>query len=379
MFLPDVIEIDADAPPSAPQNPFPLVSADQLTVRPVQIQWLVENILERGSLNLLFGEPATGKSLFALDWAFCVAAGIEWNGYRTEQADVVVIAGEGFAGMARRLKALEVKYRMSAPARLFISQRPANLIDENNAQWVADSIAAICPNPGLIVVDTLHRNMAGDENSSADIAQFVANLDNHLKPLGAAVLIVHHSGHGTQQRSRGSSSIRAAMDGEFSATKDGGNVVLSCTKAKDFEPPKPQQFALKSVELGWTDDEGEPMTSVCLEYAGEAQPVTKRRKLSARDDAILTALSEAIEKHGVEPTGEIREKFAGFTGWSNSSAKVVHLDYWREKAYRAITAESDTAEGKAEARRRAFNRCRNKLFDAGFTVEFGDFAWRIFY
>jgi len=374
MFLPDVIEIDADAPPSAPKNPFPLVSADQLTVRPVQIQWLVTNILERGSLNLLFGEPAAGKSLFALDWAFCVAAGIEWNGYRTEQADVVIIAGEGFAGMARRLKALEIKYRMPAPTRLFISQRPANLIDENNAQWVADSIAAICPNPGLIVVDTLHRNMAGDENSSADIAQFVANLDNFLKPLGAAVLIVHHSGHGTQQRSRGSSSIRAAMDGEFSATKDGGNVVLSCTKAKDFEPPKPQQFALKSVDLGWTDDEGEPMTSVCLEYAGEAQPVTKRRKLSARDDAILTALSEAIEKHGVEPTGEIREKFAGFTGWTNGRRKIVNVDHWREFAYKAIVTDANTDDAK----RMAFKRTRDKLFNQSFTVEYDCYAWRTY-
>ena len=141
-----------------------------------------------------------------------------------------MIAGEGFAGMARRLKALEAKHGRPAPDRLFISERPADLIDEKAAQWVADSIAAICPNPGLVIVDTLHRNMTGDENSSADIGQFIANIDNHLRPLGAAVLIVHHSGHSTAQRSRGSSSIRAAMDAEFSATKDGLNVILTCTK-----------------------------------------------------------------------------------------------------------------------------------------------------
>jgi hypothetical protein len=374
--LPESIEIGADAPPSAPKKPFPLVSADQLTVRPVQIQWLVSNILERGSLNLLFGEPAAGKSLFALDWAFCVASGFDWHGNPTEAADVAIIAGEGFAGMARRLKALEVKYQAPAPARLFISQRPANLIDENNAQWVADSIAALCPNPGLIVVDTLHRNMAGDENSSADIAQFVANLDNFLKPLGAAVLIVQHSGHGTQQRSRGSSSIRAAMDGEFSATKDGGNVVLSCTKSKDFEPLKPQQFSLKSVDLGWIDDDGEPITSIYLEHSGEAQPTPTRRRLSARDDAILTALSEAIEKHGVEPTVEIREKFAGFKGWTNSGRKIVHIDHWREQAYKSITVDAD-GEAAGPAKKMAFKRCRDRLLNQGSTVEYDGYCWRI--
>ena len=50
---------------------FPLVSASAMTSKPVQIEWLVENFLEQGSLNLLFGEPSSGKSLFALDWGFC--------------------------------------------------------------------------------------------------------------------------------------------------------------------------------------------------------------------------------------------------------------------------------------------------------------------
>ena len=192
---------------------FPLVSASTMTDKPVQIEWLVENIIEQGSLNLLFGEPGSGKSLFALGWGFCMTAGIDWHDYRTKQTDVVIIAGEGFAGMQRRLKALEGKYNMKAPASLFISQRPAQLLDEANAQLVANSIKAICPNPGLVIIDTLHRNMDGDENSSQDIGKFINHIDSFLKPLGAAVLVVHHSGHGNKDRSRGSSSIRAATNG----------------------------------------------------------------------------------------------------------------------------------------------------------------------
>lgn len=369
-MLPDEIEIDADLPESAPNaKPFPLICAAELTAKPIAIQWLLEGIIERGSLNLLFGEPAAGKSLFAIDWAFCLAHGIHWHDHGTEQTDVVVIAGEGFAGMARRLKALEAKHGRPAPDSLYISQHPANLIDENNAEWVANSIAALCPNPGLIIVDTLHRNMSGDENSSSDIAQFVANLDNHLKPLGSAVLIVHHSGHSSNQRSRGSSSIRAAMDAEFSATKDGLNVVLTCTKAKDFEAFKPQQFSLKSVALPWLDDDGEPLKSVVLDHAGDAQPQTAKRRLSARDDAILTALSEAIDKHGIEPSAEIREKFAGFGKWS--SAKVVNIDHWRDRAYKTIVTDANTDDAK----RMAFKRTRDKLFNQGFTVEYDGYAW----
>jgi hypothetical protein len=162
------------------------------------------------------------------------------------------------------------------------------------------------------------------------------------------------------------------MDGEFSATKDGLNVVLSCTKAKDFEAFKPQQFSLMSVDLPWLDDGGEPLKSVYLEHTGDAQPATKKRKLSARDDAILTALSEAIDKHGIEPSAEIREKFAGFDKWS--SAKVVRVDHWRDRSYKVIVTDKDTVDSK----RMAFKRARDKLFNHGATAEYDGYAWRIY-
>jgi len=323
--------------PKKDEHLFPLITAAQLTAKPAQSDWLVQNFIERGSLNLLFGEPGSGKSLFALDWAFCMSAGISWHGHRAQKTDVVIIAGEGHAGMGRRLKALESKYQMQAPAGLFISERPANLIDGTNAQWIADTIKATCQNPGLVIIDTLHRNMDGDENSSQDIGRFVANLDGFFKPLGAAVLVVHHSGHGQKDRSRGSSSIRAAMDAEFSATKDGGAIVLTCHKAKDFEAFKPLQFSLKPIDLEWCDDDGEPLTSVYLVHDGEAKPTAKKRKLSARDDAILTCLSEAIAAYGEEPTAEIKAKFGGLNSMPGKLLKIVNIEHWRELVLNSLS------------------------------------------
>lgn len=353
-------------------QPFPFIRAYDLTAKPVTIDWLVEHIIERCSLNLLFGEPGAGKSLFALDWAFCLAAGIDWHGFRTKPIDVVVIAGEGFAGMARRLKALESKYQMKSPVGLMISERPAQLLDETNVQWVADTVKKLCQNPGLVIVDTLHRNMDGDENSSQDIAKFIANLDIFFKPLGVAVLVVHHSGHGDKQRSRGSSSIRAAMDGEFSATKEGNAIMLTCHKAKDFEAFKPLQFSLKPVDLEWCDQDGEPLTSVCLEYDGEAKLLSKKRKLSARDDSILTSLVEAVDAQGIEPSSEIKAKFSGFDSYVGRLKKVVHLDYWRDKALPVIDAET------SEAKQKAFKRARDKLFELGRVANWDGYWWPLY-
>ncbi|MBK8817332.1 MAG: AAA family ATPase [Methylococcaceae bacterium] len=277
--------------------------------------------------------------------------------------------------MARRLKALVVKYQIDVPETLYISERPAQLLDSVNAAWVAESIKTICPNPGLVIIDTLHRNMDGDENSSQDIGKFINNLDCYFKPLGVAVLVVHHSGHSDKQRSRGSSSIRAAMDGEFAAVNEDGGITLTCHKAKDFEAFKPMRFTLKQAELDWLDDEGDPLTSVYIEHAGEAKTSTKKRRLNSRDEAILASLSDAIAKHGIEPTAEIKTKFAGFDTLAGKLQKIVNIERWQEHAYKAIM---DTDAKTPDAKRMAFKRCRDKLLNLAKTVEYDNYAWRIF-
>ncbi|MCQ8183750.1 hypothetical protein NP603_21790, partial [Methylomonas sp. SURF-1] len=107
---------------------------------------------------------------------------------------------------------------------------------------------------------------------------------------------------------------------------------------------------------------------------GEAKPTVKKRKLSARDDAILTSLSEAIAAHGVEPTAEIKAKFGGFDSLRGNQQKIVNIEHWRELAYKAIVVDTNTEDAK----RKAFKRCRDKLLNQGFTVEYDAYAWRIF-
>lgn len=200
----------------------------------------------------------------------------------------------------------------------------------------------------------------------------------YLKPLGCAVLIVHHSGHGQKERGRGSSAIKAALDAEFSVTKNESGITLACTKAKDFDACKPFAFALKPIKLDWAHDDGSPMTGVYLEHLGEARPAEKKRKLSAREGAILTSLSEALAQHGMEPTDEIKAKFGGFDGLANKNKKIVLIEHWRELAYKAIAVDAKPGEDKTDSKKKAFQRCRNTLFNNKFTVEHGDYAWRIF-
>ena len=300
----NVIDLTSLTPLQPEKPPFKLIKVSELTAQPKPIDWLLDGILESGSLNLLFGEPASGKSLFAFDWAFCIASGRDWLGKETQKRDVIILAGEGHSGLRRRMRALEVKHGIKTPDNLLVSEIPANLTDHAQAQWVADAIAQNCTNGGLVIIDTLNRNMgAADENNAKDIAELLNILDGCIRSMGLAVLIVHHSGHGNQGRARGSSAIRAAVDAEFCVTKKADSITLGCTKAKDFEPFKDMEFSLKVTELGdqWHDKSGQPIASVYLEFKGEASNTSKpKAKLSGRDSVILHTLYEAIQKHGIE-------------------------------------------------------------------------------
>jgi len=321
---------------------------------------------------LLFGDPAAGKSLFALDWATCIAVGLEWHGRATRQGLVIYIAGEGHSGIRRRLKALQQSKDITlTDAPLFVSNVGAELISPQSAAEVSDEIAAIAKEhgrPALIIIDTLHRNLGpGDESNSGDIAQFLVNVDTMIRSAyGCTVLVVHHAGHGDKTRARGSSSLRAAVDAEFRVTAAPGNTTeLSCTKMKDAEPIPPIMFAIKPVELPWLDDDGEPVISVVLEPTGAAPEPKTGKKLTAPQRIALKALSEAIEQHGTTPPKDVlTNSTLGF------GVNVVHVDQWRDMAY-----AMGISDGGQDARRKAFSRARLDLITFKKVETWVDYCW----
>lgn len=340
-----------------PEKPrqFQLIPASELTKQPIPIRWLIRHYIPKSSVIEVFGAPGSGKSFVALDMAFCVSNGLDWHTQSTQPGTVIYLAGEGFAGIGQRLRALEIKHGIKAN-NLIISQQPASLTDEQNAAWVADAIHQ--HNPELIVIDTLSRNFGpGDENSSRDMNAFIFNLDLHIRG-EAAVLIIHHSGHAEKSRARGSSVLFGAVDMEYSLSKSENKLVLANTKSKDFEPPRPLSFKLRQQELDWIDDQGEQVKSAILEPTEWHPSKDSKPRLSARNQAILTALERAICLHGIKPEKAITERFAGF-GFG-SGRHVVHVDHWRKEAYPVIDVDSTDSIG-ADAKRKAFNRARDTL------------------
>lgn len=286
-------------------NRFKLYQVGQIELKTPE--YLVDGLIERDSLALLFGDPSSGKSLIAVDVACSIATGKDFHGKRVKQGTVIYIAGEGQEGLVRRFNAWGIARGVDIKnAPLFKSMIPASMTDNENVQEIISAIDEIIINhgaPSLIIIDTVARNFGpGDENSTRDMNQFIHAADIIRAQYKAAVIPVHHTGHGDKSRARGSMALRAALDAEYRVEKDDTGIIrLEATKMKDAELPEPMAFRIATVELPMKDDEDRPITSAVLQETSYepkcAKGKTGRGKNQTRALELLSNLhKECCEK-----------------------------------------------------------------------------------
>ncbi len=277
--------------------------------------WLVTGLLERDSLSQWFGDPGCGKTFIGVDLACCIATGTDFHGTGVNAGPVVYIAGEGQNGLRRRFQAWQIRHQVSFESvSLFVSTAPASFCDPASIPIVEAAVDGTREKPAAIFIDTLARNFGpGDENSTQEMTSFIASLDAIRTKYRCAIVLIHHSGHGDKSRGRGAMALKGALDAEYRLEKDDVGVVrMTNTKMKDFEPPAPMAFKIRSVELGIKDEEGQEITGGILDPIGyqapvKKTPVKKQGKWQAICQGILMDLFEKqrrnLEKSGFSPNG----------------------------------------------------------------------------
>lgn len=320
-------QIERVAGPVRDKLAFEFTRADSLQLS--EIKWVVDDYIEADSLAQVFGDPGGGKSFVSIDLACCVATGKDWHGHQVQQGAVFYIAGEGHNGLARRFKGWELGNGTTLDgAPLFKSHRAAQLYDATEAALVADSIktlSAECGHvPSMIVIDTLARNMGGDENSTQDMNSFIQHLDTYLRQdYKCCVLVVHHSGAMDKDRSRGSTALKGALDAEYKCQLDSGTktIQFESKKMKDAEMPAAKNFQITQVNLPILDKHGNAVKGAYLtsvDISGLVSSVQKRTILPGNQLIALNCLV-AIEA---------KKQADGLDGVAVSA----NYDEWRESA-----------------------------------------------
>src|SRR5258706_11603784 len=289
-------------------------------------EWAIDGIAELDSVGVLLAESGNYKTFLDLDWSLHIAAGKAWYGRAVKQGAAFYVCGEGHGGLARRLTAWKIRHQIS-DAPFFATRREVFIDDPVAVQATSDEIAGLAEQikakPVMIVIDTLARNMSGDESATVDMNRFVAHASGLRARFGAFVLVVHHPGHTEKTRERGAYSLRGAVDTRFLLTRPEGTELearLEFAKVKDGETPVPLTLRLAKVELGIVDSAGVPVTSLVVNQVDEVE-ASNTRPLTAADRA-FQALREAIEEQG-----EILPKIAG-------AQRVVNEKTWLKIASR---------------------------------------------
>ncbi len=282
---------------SKEQIPMHIFKKATLNVKP--INWLIKGVMQKNELGLIFGPSGERKSFVTLDMALHASNGIEWQGHRVKsKVTVLYLAGEGFQGISNRLIAAS-KYHNLPIDNIFISELPGDLLDTDSVDRIASAIESF-NEPVWLIVDTLHRNFGnGDENSARDMGKMLSNIDHKLRSTGATVTLVHHTGHGNQNRERGSSSLMGALDSKISVSTDKHLVTtVSCGKMKDGEAFKTIVLESKVVILG-EDEDNDLITSLAMVSSDKTpdETVNPDEEIAASVYDILPLDSEMIVPH----------------------------------------------------------------------------------
>ena len=313
-----------DAEQSEKQRPgFRLVYASELKPRPMD--WQIQDLFEADTLLLIVGDPSAGKSFWMIDMGCCVATGTPHHGRAVKQGPVVYIAGEGHNGLARRLKAWQIKNQVSLDGKpLLISTQPAVIGDPVNTSMVLAAIDELGMPPSLVVLDTLNRNMAGDENATADMRAFVQACDEIRTAHRCTVALVHHTGHGDKTRARGSSVLHGAIDTTFMVTKTNSVVAVECTRMKDGPIPDPFAFKFRTVELGFDNEDGTEAVSAAL------HPCDMPTQTDSKPKGKNTSLALMLLRKRMEQQRQVLE-----AGGHHPDKARVSVDDWRQDCFDA--------------------------------------------
>lgn len=222
-----------------------LLSPDDLDSLP-DPEWLIDGVMAKSSLAVLYGSPGLGKTFLALDWALRIGVGLPWMERDVAEGGVLYVYAEGVHGLKQRRTAWTQHTGVAGPFDVKFYPRAVPLLERDHSDALAELSAEL--GVSLVVIDTLARATAGaDENSVKDMGRAVAASDAIRERSGASVLLVHHTGKDGLNY-RGSSSIEGAADAMLHLAKtDAGSLELRCAKQKDAEPFDAIPLILESV------------------------------------------------------------------------------------------------------------------------------------
>jgi len=229
------------------------------------MEYLVEPIITRGSINVFYGEAGSKKTYSLLSLTVCVGAGLDWLGFKTKKSNILIIDEEsGNKRLTRRLGETLRGALVYEPTNIkYVSLAGFKLDDTADYLLVMNLIEET--NSELVLIDALSEIMDGDENAKKDVQPVFNNLRKIAEETNSAIILIHHSNKIGGYR--GSSVIKGLVDLMIEVTSNDDSELVKFTSKKERDIEKinwmakavweNDQFFLQTVNL---DDRIQEMT-----------------------------------------------------------------------------------------------------------------------
>ncbi|RUX16369.1 AAA family ATPase [Mesorhizobium sp. M2A.F.Ca.ET.037.01.1.1] len=328
-------------------------------------EWLIEGLIQKNAAALMFGKSNSFKSFLAIDIGLSVASRRPWQGHEVNPGScapdvlpaVLFVATEGGNGIGRRrIPAWYNHHGIAEKERTaFLYPQEIRLDRPDDVSGLIAAIVDIelhaLPSVKftLVVIDIFGGSMAGSEIEDRTARAWVHGVQRIMREAGVAVLTVAHTGWQDDSRARMHTHFWGSFDTRLKVVGDKEAMTATLTVDRHKDADSNGAWGVKLVKAG---------DSLVPELDATVKISPRKATLSAKNRAALNALDDAIQTNGVRKFG---------SDWP--PCKVVLIDHWRQQFYR------HSADDTPDAKKKAFQRARDALREAGHVQFFDDHAW----
>lgn len=266
----------------APEPVNTFWNADAYQEKPLP-RWLIPDMLQRGTLAFIYGEPGCGKSALAMSLAMGFAGGADevlgplpvW-----ERGAALYFAMEGSVRLrtqpfyqAGLVRSPHIRFEDTITLAVETHEGFAYLRARLRQAKKIDPSLALC------IIDTLARATPGVDENTADLGAIAVKLDHLAKEFDVCMLVIHHSGKDASRGMRGHSSVKGAVNTEIEVQRDDAGRRFRVTKQREGEDGQCYGFHLDVVGLGHYPGHPErPVTGIIARVEGEPGRRPERRR-----------------------------------------------------------------------------------------------------
>lgn len=283
-------------------------------------EFLVDGIIQLPSLTIVYAAPGALKTMLLSDMMIAVSSGAEWlsspdqsgNGFATVQSRVLLIDLEnGVRRSDERIGALAKARQLPVNTPLYYTCMPDPRLDGSDPESLrvlANHIRML--GARMLIIDNLGLATGDADENSPEMAQIMGGFRYLAEELNIAIIIIHHQRKSTPARSRkgdslrGHSSIEASADLAILIERElnSNQITLRATKVREAELP------LIRTEFSYVHKSGTKELEAArfwnIEVVDNSSPAAIASAIISaiigNEDINQSSLIEAVKNSGIE-------------------------------------------------------------------------------